>query len=155
MHSLQGPPNYKWSAVADGSPHLASLCSEPQAPPRGLWTMSEKTDIGTGPQNIEPQSTAISHLDEQGQLLQAMFASSNVGVGIFNSELQFEKFNDALASMNGVPGKSLRGKSVVDILGNAADQIVPIFKQVMATGKPLLNQERSFKITTRPHIGHW
>jgi PAS fold len=57
--------------------------------------------------------------------------------------------------MNGLSSEVLRGKSVLDILGESANHIEPIFKEVISTGKPALNQERSFKITTRPYTGHW
>jgi PAS domain S-box-containing protein len=155
MSFLQGPRNFKRTAVAGETSDPRLSLSDPQVlldRARGLWIVPAEGSAAGAPGPEPPASTV---LDEQEQLLSAMFASSSIGVGIFDSELRFEKFNDALAAMNGLSSEALRGQNVLDILGESADQIEPIFREVISSGKPALNQERSFKITTRADAGHW
>jgi transcriptional regulator with PAS, ATPase and Fis domain len=143
MHSLQGPRN----ANSDYSDPRSLLELA-----RRLWITADEGEILPGAR----KSPAVSQTaNEQVQLIEAMFASTTIGVGIFDAQLRFEKFNAALAVMNGIPSEALRGQSVLDVLGDAAGHIEPIFRQVINTGKPLLGADRSFKIATRTEVRRW
>jgi DNA-binding CsgD family transcriptional regulator len=92
---------------------------------------------------------------ETRDLLNALFKSSTVGVGIFDRQLRYQAINDALASMNGVPAEAHLGRTIHAVLGRAAAKIQPAFEHVFATGRPLSNFEVTAELPSRDAIGHW
>jgi formate hydrogenlyase transcriptional activator len=59
------------------------------------------------------------------------------------------------ARMNGIPVAAHLGKTVYDILGDAAAKVGTAFKHVFATGEPLSNFELVAKLPTRAEPGRW
>jgi DNA-binding CsgD family transcriptional regulator len=100
-------------------------------------------------------SLAKETIDQSGELLEALFGSSTVGVAIVDRELRFQAINDALASMNGVPAEAHIGRTLHAVLGKAASKIQPAFDHVFATGQPLSNIEVSAELPYRTALGHW
>ncbi len=92
---------------------------------------------------------------EPEQLLSAFFAASNVGLSIVDTQLNYQAINSALAEMNGFPVEAHLGKSVRDILGNAAESIEPILRRVLLTGEPVTNVALTLQLPTRTEVGHW
>jgi signal transduction histidine kinase len=92
---------------------------------------------------------------EPEQLLAAYFSSATVGLAICDRKLRFQAINLALAGMNGLPAKAHLGKTVRAVLGNAAKEVEPAMRQVLATGQPVLNLELAFLLPTRTEVGHW
>jgi PAS domain S-box-containing protein len=73
--------------------------------------------------------------------LNALIASSPIGIAFFDRELRYVHVNEALAATNGVPLSEHFGRTFWDVLPQWAPAIAPILQQVMETQKPLLNQE--------------
>ena len=96
-----------------------------------------------------------SGLGEPYDLLPTLFQSSTVGVAICDRQFRFRAINDALASMNGLPVAAHLGKAIQAVLGNAAANVLRAFKQVFATGQPLMNIELKAKLLARDAPGHW
>jgi PAS domain S-box-containing protein len=94
-------------------------------------------------------------LAEWEQLLKTHSNDSGVGLGIVDPDLRFLAVNQMLAEMNGVPAEAHLGKSVREVLGDFAELVEPQFKQVFATGQPILNLETSFMLPNRTEPGHW
>jgi len=92
---------------------------------------------------------------EPQQSLAALLSTSTVGVAILDRQLRFRTINNALASMNGVPGEAHIGKTTHHILGAAATKIETALDRVFATGDPLSNFELTARLPTRSAIGHW
>jgi formate hydrogenlyase transcriptional activator len=92
---------------------------------------------------------------EPEQLLSAFFADSAVGLSIVDTQLNYQAINNALAEMNGFPVEYHLGKSMRDILGNAAESIEPILRQVLLTSKPVTNIPLTLQLPTRKEPGHW
>ena len=57
--------------------------------------------------------------------------------------------------MNGVAVRAHLGKTIREILGNAAPAVETSFQHVLVTGQPLLNVEVSVELPTRTEVGHW
>jgi len=89
------------------------------------------------------------------QLLSTFFAASTVGLAICDDQLHYKAINKTLASMNGIPADAHLGRTVHEILGEAANEIEPLFRQVFSTGKPLCDVELALKLPTRTEMGHW
>jgi formate hydrogenlyase transcriptional activator len=83
------------------------------------------------------------------------FDVSNVGFVVCDESLRFVKVNDALARMNGIPAEVHLGKTVSDILGEAAAKVEPAYHHVFTTGQPLSNLEVVAKLPTRAEMGRW
>jgi formate hydrogenlyase transcriptional activator len=79
----------------------------------------------------------------------------NVGFLVWDENLRYVKVNDALAQMHGVPAAAHLGKTVYEILGDAAAKVASAFHQVFATGQPLSNVELVAKLPARAEPGHW
>jgi formate hydrogenlyase transcriptional activator len=104
--------------------------------------------------DLIPFSNAGALADPE-KLLAAYFRSSAVGVCIVDSELRYLAINNTLAAMNGLPATHHIGKTIKEVLGNAAGAVQPEFHRVFATGEPVDNVEISVVLPTRPEPGHW
>ena len=94
-------------------------------------------------------------LNEPEKLLAAYFRSSTVGLCVLDSELRYLAINSTLAKMNGVPAASHIGKTVRDVLGEAAGAIESGVQRVFATEEPVIHHEVSVVLPTRSEVGHW
>lgn len=98
---------------------------------------------------------ALQALSQPEQLVAAFFNASNVGLAVCDEQLRFQVINETLATMNGVPPGAHLGRTVRDILGQAADVIERIMRRVFRTGRPAVNVEVSVKLPTRAEVGYW
>ena len=94
-------------------------------------------------------------LTEPEKLLAAYFSSSTVGLCILDSETRYLAVNKTLAAMNGIPAADHIGKTMVEILGDAAGAIEPHFRRAFSSGEPVTNIEISANLPTRTATGHW
>jgi PAS domain S-box-containing protein len=92
---------------------------------------------------------------EPQQLVTAFFGASSVGFAVCDDQLRFQAINQTLADMNGLPAEAHLGKTVREILGDAADHIEPEFKRVLQSGEPTLNFELCAQLPTRADLGYW
>jgi formate hydrogenlyase transcriptional activator len=92
---------------------------------------------------------------ESEQLLAAYFSASKVGFCILDTDLRFLAINHTLAEMNGIPAEAHLGKSLREMLGDAAEVIEPQCRRVLATGQPIIDLEISTVLPTRTEAGHW
>jgi formate hydrogenlyase transcriptional activator len=89
------------------------------------------------------------------ELLAAIMSTPDIGVAVCNDQLRYEAINEALARMNGLPVEVHLGKTLRDVLGDAATAVEHSFQRVFVTGQPLLNVEVSVELPTRTEMGHW
>jgi PAS domain S-box-containing protein len=73
--------------------------------------------------------------------LNALIASSPIGIALFDRDLRYIHANEALAATNGIPLQEHIGRTFWEVLPQWASVISPILQEVMATQEPLLNQE--------------
>jgi PAS domain S-box-containing protein len=73
--------------------------------------------------------------------LNALIASSPIGIAFFDRNLHYIHANEALAATNGIPLKDHIGRTLVEVLPQWEPIITPILQRVMETNEPLLNQE--------------
>jgi formate hydrogenlyase transcriptional activator len=92
---------------------------------------------------------------ESEQLLAAYFSASKVGFCILDTDLRYLAINHTLAEMNGIPAEAHLGKSLREMLGDAAEVIEPQCRRVLATGQPIIDLEISTVLPTRTEAGHW
>jgi PAS domain S-box-containing protein len=101
------------------------------------------------------QFANVLAFSEPQQLLAAYFNSATVGLAICDRELRFQAVNPALAIMNGIPAEAHVGKTLREVLGDAAEVVEPAFRSVLTTGRPVLNLEVAMRLPTRKELGYW
>jgi formate hydrogenlyase transcriptional activator len=89
------------------------------------------------------------------ELLEAYVRTSKTGVCFFDDHFSYIAINDSLAEINRLPAADHLGKSVREVLGDAAELIEPLFERVLITGEPILNLEISCTLPRRSEPGHW
>jgi PAS domain S-box-containing protein len=73
--------------------------------------------------------------------LESLLAASPVGIAFLDHDLRYVRINEALATMNGKPAERHVGRTVAEILGDAAPQAEQLLHDVIASGQPALNLE--------------
>jgi len=109
-----------------------------------------RSDPTGGPSAGDPNP--VAHPDafsDPEKLLAAYFRSSTVGLCILDSELRYLAVNSTLASMNGIPAANHIGRTVREILGDAADIVESGIRRVLSTGEPVADLEFSIVLPTR------
>ena len=90
------------------------------------------------------------------EIVNAFFSSSTVGFGILDSQFRYARFNDVLPRMAGLDPKDLLDKSVSEAFGARAAGFDAVLREVLQTGKPVLDREVSGELAGRPgEIRHW
>ncbi len=98
---------------------------------------------------------AAELLDDPQQFLSGLFRAPNVGLVILDDGLRYVAVNDALATMNGIPAEVHPGKTIHQILGDAAEKVEPLIRHVLATGQTVSNFELRAQLPTKNELGHW
>ncbi|WP_307805461.1 SpoIIE family protein phosphatase [Streptomyces spirodelae] len=79
--------------------------------------------------------------------LDALFASSPLGIAVFDTEKRFVRFNDALVRLNNATHTDLLGRTVAELLpAEMADEVMEIQSSVLETGRSVVDV-----VTTSPN----
>ena len=92
---------------------------------------------------------------DHGQLIEGLFNASHVGLVIVDDQFRYVALNAAVAAMNGLPAADHIGKTIYEIMGDAAAEVESAYKYILNTGKPVSNFLLSAKLPTRSEVGHW
>jgi DNA-binding CsgD family transcriptional regulator len=89
------------------------------------------------------------------ELLLSALDDSKIGVVICDRRLRFKALNQSLAKMNNVPMEAHLGHSLHQILGSFAENLVPLYERVFATGHPSTDLEVTGHLPKRSGAGRW
>ena len=90
------------------------------------------------------------------EIVNAFFSSSTVGFGILDSQLRYTRVNDVLPRMAALKSEDLLGKSVPEIFGSRGIRTDAVLRNVLKSGKPLLDREISGELPGAPgQVRHW
>jgi len=89
------------------------------------------------------------------QKLDSVLDNSKVGVVICDRKLRYRALNQSVAEIHNEPVKAHLGRPMRKILGNFADQIVPLWENVLASGHAFTNLEVVGKLPKRTGMGRW
>lgn len=84
-------------------------------------------------------------------LLDTLFDTAPVGLGFFDTKLRYERVNDALADINGVPAQEHIGKTIAEVVEDPDGSVTAQLQGVIDTGVPLTDIEVS--VETKRHPG--
>ncbi|MEA2429066.1 MAG: hypothetical protein QOF37_2694 [Thermoleophilaceae bacterium] len=74
-------------------------------------------------------------------LLDALFEGAPVGLAYFDRELRFQRVNEKLAEMNGLPVEEHLGRTVAELLPEMDPRVAGEFQRVLDTGEPAVEVE--------------
>jgi len=79
--------------------------------------------------------------------------SWSAGLAVLDEQLRFVTINDLLAKMRRIPPEAYTGKTVHEIMGQAAEHVETIVRRVLKEGLSLTNEDS--KIFARGEAAHW
>ncbi|MGG6240389.1 hybrid sensor histidine kinase/response regulator [Nodosilinea sp. AN01ver1] len=113
-------------------------------------TVEPLQDVNGKTTGITCASVDITHrkqtelaLRQSETTLNALIASSPIGIALFDRELRYVHANEALAAINGIPLSEHLGQRLHAVLPDWAPLLTPVLQRVMENNEPLLDQEVS------------
>ncbi len=99
-------------------------------------------------------------LSSSEQYLDAVLANLPIGVAILEGpEFRYFRINKKLARLNGLPVEAHLGRTVMEVLPDAEDALLPSLREVSTTGTPILHREFSIELPRDPehavHVVDW
>ncbi|MEA2246662.1 MAG: hypothetical protein QOH46_1191, partial [Solirubrobacteraceae bacterium] len=89
-------------------------------------------------------------------LLDTVFATAPVGLAFVDPGLRFVRINETMAAFTGRPVEDHLGRTISEVLGEPADEVVRLCRAVLETGRPVLDRELSGTTPSDPHeVRHW
>jgi PAS domain S-box-containing protein len=82
--------------------------------------------------------------------LAAIYNSAPVGLAFVDTQLRYISINDQLAEINARQADAHLGRTVREVLPHLADTLEPIFRRVIATGQPVVDNELQGAIASGP-----
>lgn len=93
-------------------------------------------------QDVTERAQAEEKLARQAAELAGLYATAPVGLFMLDTGLRFVRINQAMADLNGLSVEQHVGRALREVLtAELADAIEPLFRQVLETGRPVLNRE--------------
>ncbi len=106
--------------------------------------------LGALQREVAERTQAEEAARESEAQLTAYFDASPTGMGLVDPQLRYLKVNQRMAKLIGLPSSALLGRSIHEILPQAADILEPLYREVFASGKPILNFELSGEPDSSP-----
>ena len=108
-------------------------------------------------QDITERKQAEELLAQQAAELATLYATAPVGLFFFDTDLRFVRVNRAMADLNGISAERHIGRTLRELLtANLADVTEPLLRQVLETGRPVLDREVYGATAPRPdEQRHW
>jgi len=127
----------------------ASLLSSPATTP----SLSPLPHSDPAPQPSYPDWANALHSKYLG--LEYLYQNAPIGMAIVDANLCYVRVNDRLAQIHGnASNEGYIGQRVGDMVPGLYDKISAFYKQVLATGDPLLNLEVRYPSSTQPELEH-
>ncbi|WP_312871063.1 SpoIIE family protein phosphatase [Streptomyces lonarensis] len=104
----------------------ATLLRDPQGAPFFLANLVE--------------TSRLREVEQDLGALDTVFATSPIGIAVFDTDLRVARINDALASLYGRTPEQVVGRTVMELLPpQAASEIYELQREVLATGRPAVD----------------
>ena len=95
-------------------------------------------------------SLAGPQLSERSSEVKRLYAIAPVGLSYFDTQLRFRYINEWLARMNGLPVETHLGKTIDEVLKDAAAGIATQLRHVLQTGEPVIEGEVEAETPAHP-----
>jgi PAS domain S-box-containing protein len=123
-------------------------------------TQRRLADEGEGRRRAELAGEALHRqqlAEEQAEraLLDVIFETAPVGLGLYDSELRFLRLNRRMAEINGLPPEEQLGRRLPDVLPEIGPEVLEAFARVFRTGESLENAEAHGRTRASPEERYW
>ncbi|HEY9648611.1 MAG TPA: PAS domain S-box protein, partial [Chroococcidiopsis sp.] len=149
----------RWITRALQSVNLAAekLAQGSFSQPVQTSPITEVNELGQSFNNMARQLLAsLNQLEDYNGLLEAQFDAffklAPVGMAILDSQLRYVQVNDILATINGPSVEEHLGRTIDNVIPDLAPVVAPLYRQILRTGTPILNQEVSGTVPSQPGV---
>ena len=87
-------------------------------------------------QRLTEREETARLLERTATFLDSALESAPIGIAFYDRQLRFQRVNEAMSRINGVPAEAHIGRSIEDVIPALAPTIRPLMERVFATGKP-------------------
>jgi PAS domain S-box-containing protein len=77
---------------------------------------------------------------EAAALVEGVFRNAPLGIAFWDTDLRYQRVNDELIGISGVPAEDLLGRTVDEVLPEYAEGLVPLLRQVLETGAAIVTE---------------
>jgi len=84
--------------------------------------------------------------------IETIYGSAPVGLALLDRDLRFTRINDFLANINGLPPEKHIGRTMLELFPVIDSAVGHLYRQVLATGDPLINLEIKAPAPRQPEI---
>jgi PAS domain S-box-containing protein len=128
--------------------------------PSGDWfeVHAYPSPVGLGIyfRDISDRKRAEETVRQQLSEIEAIYETAPIGLCFVDTDLRFVRINEQLAESNGFLVSEHLGRTLRDILPEMADQLEPLYRQVIESGEPILNLEVQGTNCAQPGaLRHW
>ena len=85
------------------------------------------------------------------QILKSLLQNTPAGIAVLEGpDFRYLSINKNLAKLNGLSVKDHLGKTIKEVLPDAAENLLPVMRKIMKDGKPVLGREFSITLPKDP-----
>jgi PAS domain S-box-containing protein len=118
-----------------------------------LWSFIEEARAVQALREQEEQTRqAQAVVQQQLGEIEAIYRNAPIGLGFVDTDLRYVRINERLAQINGSSVSEHIGKTFHELLPEIADRIEPLYRQVIASGKPIIDLEVSGTNRAQPGV---
>src|SRR3954447_3343779 len=88
-------------------------------------------------------------------IIDAFFAGASVGMAFLDRELRWQRVNDALAALNGIPAADHIGRTASEVLPEGNPRVVAMLRRVLETGEPVVEDVPGYYANAPAERHHW
>lgn len=104
----------------------------------------------------ERQQAAVRRSEEEAQVrlaeIEAVYRSAPVGLCVIDTQFRFVRVNERMAEMSGLPVEAHVGRTVREVLPQMAEFFESRLKELLATGRPVLDLEVRGETPAQPGV---
>jgi PAS domain S-box-containing protein len=106
-------------------------------------------------EDVSPLRRAEAEARSAQAVLDAFFAGASVGMAFLDRDLRFQRVNDALAALNGIPAAEHIGRTAAEVLPDGNPRVVAMLRRVLETGEPVEEDVAGYYATAPAERHHW
>ena len=103
-------------------------------------------------EDITERKSAEATVRRQLAEIEAIYTAAPIGLCFVDTDLRFIRINEQLAQINGLPVPEHLGRTLRQVLPEMADELEPLYRQVIESGEPMLNLEMSGTNQAQPGV---
>lgn len=84
--------------------------------------------------------------------IEAIYRTAPIGLCLLDADLRYERINDRLAEINGIPAADHIGRTVREVVPHLADAVEPMLNGILETGEPLVDIEVTGETPAQPGV---